>query len=180
MKKLKFLFVLLIGILIIPCSALVVNAAESENDPVNIYFFYGDGCPHCAEAEEFFDSIEDEYGDMYNIVSYETWSNDDNVELMNEVAEVRGEEPEGVPYIIIGNHSWDGYSSSLDNEIIEKIEAEYETPTDERYDIMNYVDISSVESSSESYAGDIAVVIAIVLVVAGVSLGIWYARRKAA
>ena len=180
MKKLKFLFVLLIGILIIPCSTLVVNAAESENDPVNIYFFYGDGCPHCAEAEEFFDSIEDEYGDMYNIVSYETWSNDDNVELMNEVAEVRGEEPEGVPYIIIGNHSWDGYSSSLDNEIIEKIESEYETPTDERYDIMNYVDVSSVESSSESYAGDIAVVIAIVLVVAGVSLGIWYARRKAA
>ena len=180
MKKLKFLFVLLIGILIIPCSTLVVDAAESENDPVNIYFFYGDGCPHCAEAEEFFDSIEDEYGDMYNIVSYETWSNDDNVELMNEVAEVRGEEPEGVPYIIIGNHSWDGYSSSLDNEIIEKIEAEYETPADERYDIMNYVDISSVESSSESYAGDIAVVIAIVLVVAGVSLGIWYARRKAA
>lgn len=59
MKKLKFLFVLLIGILIIPCSTLVVNAAESENDPVNIYFFYGDGCPHCAEAEEFFDSIED-------------------------------------------------------------------------------------------------------------------------
>src|SRR5699024_2011339 len=77
MKKLKFLFVLLIGILIIPCSTLVVNAAESENDPVNIYFFYGDGCPHCAEAEEFFDSIEDEYGDMYNIVFYETWSNDD-------------------------------------------------------------------------------------------------------
>ena len=86
MKKLKFLFVMLIGILLVPCTVLA-----EEKDPVNVYFFYGNGCPHCAEAEEFFDSIEDELGDKFDIVSYETWYDTDNVDLMNEVADIRKE-----------------------------------------------------------------------------------------
>lgn len=174
MKKLKFLFVMLIGILLIPSTVL---AAEKE--PVKVYFFYGDGCPHCAEAEEFFDSIEDEYGDKFEIVSYETWYDSDNADLMEEVADVRKEEPGGVPYIIIGNQSWDGYTSSYDDEIIDKIESEYKTDSDDRYDIMNYVDAISGEESSDSYASDIAVVIALVLIVSGIGFGIWYARSKA-
>ena len=126
MKKLKFLFVMLIGILLVPCTVLA-----KDKDPVNVYFFYGNGCPHCAEAEEFFDSIEDELGDQFDIVSYETWYDTDNVDLMNEVADIRKEEPQGVPYIIIGNQSWDGYTSSYDDEIIDKIQSEYEKYTNE-------------------------------------------------
>ena len=97
---------------------------------------------------------------------------------MNEVADIRKEEPQGVPYIIIGNQSWDGYTSSYDDEIIDKIQSEYEKDTDSRYDVMTYVE--SVNGKKEdNYASDIAVVIAIVLVVAGIGFGIWYARRKA-
>ena len=93
---------------------------------------------------------------------------------------LRGEEPQGVPYIIIGNQSWNGYTSSYDQEIIDKIESEYETAVDERYDIMNLVDgIVPVTEEENSNAGDIAVVIAIVLVAAGVTAGIWFARKKA-
>lgn len=173
MKKLKLLFVMLIGILLVPCTVLA-----KDKDPVNVYFFYGNGCPHCAEAEQFFDSIEDELGDQFDIVSYETWYDTDNVDLMNEVADIRKEEPQGVPYIIIGNQSWDGYTSSYDDEIIDKIQSEYEKDTDSRYDVMTYVE--SVNGKKEdNYASDIAVVIAIVLVVAGIGFGIWYARRKA-
>lgn len=181
MKKLKFLFVMLIGILLIPST--VFAADEEGNDSVNVYFFHGDGCPHCAEAEEFFNSIEDEYGDMFDVVSYEVWYNETNAELMQQVAELRDEDASGVPYIIIGNQSWSGYASTYDDEIISKIESEYETPTDERYDIMNYVDgVYQADNNSEdsNYASDVAVVIAIVLVVAGVGFGIWYARKKAA
>ena len=38
---------------IIPVSVF----AEESND-VTLYFFHGDGCPHCAEAEEWFKSIQ--------------------------------------------------------------------------------------------------------------------------
>lgn len=184
MKKIKFLFVMLIGILLIPCTVFAADTDTSTDtstdEKVNVYFFYGNGCSYCANAEAFFEDLEEDYGDQFNLVMYETWYDEDNADLMQKVADARKEEVEGVPYIIIGNQSWNGYDSSYDDEIISKIESEYKTAADERYDIMNYVDVSSVESSSESYAGDIAVVIAIVLVVAGVSLGIWYARRKAA
>ena len=180
MKKIKFLFVLLIGILLIPNMVLAADSENEENAPVHVYFFYGDGCPHCAEAEEFFDSIEDELGDKFEIIGYETWSNSDNVALMDAVSEARKEEPSGVPYIIIGNQSWDGYRSSYDDEIIDKIEAEYEVAEDERYDIMNYVEAIGYATPKSGYAGDIAVVIAMVLIVAGVSFGIWYARSKVA
>lgn len=183
MKKIKFLFIMLIGILLIPSVAYAADDTSSsteENQAVNVYFFYGDGCSYCAAAEKFFDSIEDEYGDQFNLVMYETWYDEDNTNLMNEVADARGEKPQGVPYIIIGDQSWNGYTSSYDQEIIDKIESEYETAVDERYDIMNLVDgIVPVTEEENSNAGDIAVVIAIVLVAAGVTAGIWFARKKA-
>ena len=181
MKKIKFLFIMLIGILLIPSVAYAADDTSSsteENQAVNVYFFYGDGCSYCAAAEKFFDSIEDELGDKFDIVSYETWYDTDNVDLMNEVADIRKEEPQGVPYIIIGNQSWDGYTSSYDDEIIDKIQSEYEKDTDSRYDVMTYVE--SVNGKKEdNYASDIAVVLAIILVVAGIGFGIWYARGKA-
>lgn len=173
MKKLKFLFVMLIGILLVPCTVLA-----KDKKPVNVYFFYGNGCPHCAEAEEFFDSIEDELGDQFNIKAYETWHDSDNVDLMNDVAEARKEEADGVPYIIIGNQSWNGYTSSYDDEIIDKIKSEYEKDADNRYDIMNYVEALN-KNAKDNYAADIAVVIALVLVVSGIGLGIWFARSRA-
>ena len=143
MKKLKLLFVMLIGILLVPCTVFA-----KENKPVSVYFFYGNGCPHCSEAEQFFDSIEDELGDKFDIVSYETWYNTNNVDLMNEVADIRKEEPQGVPYIIIGNQSWDGYMSSYDDEIIDKIKSEYEKDSDSRYDVMKYVESINGEKSN--------------------------------
>lgn len=164
---------MLIGILLVPCTVLA-----KDKKPVNVYFFYGNGCPHCAEAEEFFDSIEDELGDQFNIKAYETWHDSDNVDLMNDVAEARKEEADGVPYIIIGNQSWNGYTSSYDDEIIDKIKSEYEKDADNRYDIMNYVEALN-KNAKDNYAADIAVVIALVLVVSGIGLGIWFARSRA-
>lgn len=175
MKKVKFLFVLFISILIVPFGVLA-----KDKEPVNIYFFYGSGCPHCAEAEAYFQSIEDEYGDKFNIVRYETWNSQSNADLMEKVADLRGDEPQGVPYIIIGNQSWDGYASSYNDEIEDKIDSEYDTPVDERYDIMNYVEEVYGDLNTSNLAGDIAGIIVIIFILAGVGLGIWFARKKAA
>ncbi len=181
MKIFKFLIILFVGILLIPNTVFAEESKEEENQKVNIYFFYGDGCGYCASAEEFFESIQEEYGNKFNLVMYETWNDTDNAELMDAVADARKEEPQGVPYIIIGDQSWQGYDSTYNDEIIDKIEAEYKVAVDNRYDIMNYVDgiDPTISSNEESYAGDIAAVIAILLVVSGVGLGIWYARSKA-
>ena len=86
-----------------------------------IYFFRGEGCPHCEEAEEWFKTIEPEYGNYFKVIDYETWYNQENAELMKKIAKSRGEEVLGVPYIIIGNKSWNGFTESYEDEMLREI-----------------------------------------------------------
>ena len=54
---------------------------------------------------------------------------------MEAVAKVRDEEAQGVPYIIVGNQSWNGFDESYQDEILDKIKDEYKKSEDERYDV---------------------------------------------
>ena len=98
---------------------------KKENGKVVIYFFRGEGCPHCEEAEEWFESIKSEYGNMFIIADYETWYDEENADFMKRVAESRDEEAMGVPYIIIGDKSWMGFTSVYENEMLEEIKNVY-------------------------------------------------------
>ena len=63
MKKFKILLMTLFVLLAMPFTVFAEEEASTsseEDNKVKIYFFRGEGCPHCAEAEEFFDSIKDE------------------------------------------------------------------------------------------------------------------------
>ncbi len=199
MKKFKIFLAIIACLLILPFTVLAEGDSSTEDsNKVKLYFFHGDGCPHCAEAEEFFDSIEEKYGDKFELIAYEVWYNTDNSELLQSIGEVRDETISGVPYILIGDKSWSGYSSSLDDEIIEAIETEYDKDVADRYDIMDYVDagdassaaISDDDSSDSSSSSDdesntskkgsndaLAVVLMLV-VVAGIGYGVVVARKK--
>ena len=120
MKSLKYLLLIVSALLILPFAVFADGEEEAEateSKEVNVYLFRGEGCPHCQEAEEWFASIEEEYGSYYNIVDYETWYDKDNAELMERVAEARGEEMvdvlnsamTGLP-IITTIHSFDAES----------------------------------------------------------------------
>ena len=147
MKKFKIFLAIIACLLIVPFTVFAEGDTDSasnneDSKKVKLYFFHGDGCPHCAEAEEFFDSIKDEYGDKFEVVAYEVWYDTDNNELLQKVGEARDEKISGVPYILIGDKSWSGYASNLDDEIIDAIKSEYDKDVADRYDIMNYVDSS--------------------------------------
>ena len=86
-----------------------------------IYFFRGEGCSHCAEAEAWFKSIEDQYGKMFMVKDYETWYDSDNAELMKKVSKSRKDNANGVPYIIIGDKSWIGFTESYEDEMLSEI-----------------------------------------------------------
>ena len=191
MKKFKFILVILLALLILPFGVLAEEdeeyteeaateevASEETNSKVKLYFFRGEGCPHCAEAEEFFESIQEEYGQYFEIVDYETWYNEENAELLQKVGEVRDEEIGGVPYILIGNKSWAGYAADYDEDIKAAIVSEYEKEPADRYDIMDYVSGKKVEEKDESYASDVLVLLAIIVVVGGIVTGIVFARKK--
>ncbi len=190
MKKFGLLFIMLLMMLAVPFSVFAEeDGTEAESDAsseevteeskeVKVYFFRGDGCPHCEEAEEWFDSIEEEYGSKFEIVDYEVWYNSDNSDLMQRVSDARDDNADGVPYIIIGNHSWNGFADSSKQEIIDEINSEYEKDVSSRYDIMELLPELEKESKKESKSGDVVAVIVIVLVVGGITYGIIQARKK--
>lgn len=175
MKKLKYLVVLLIAALIIPFT-IQVKAEGEESKEVKLYFFRGEGCSHCAEAEAWFQSIEEEYGSYFQIIDYETWYNKENADLMQRVAKARGEKAEGVPYIIIGNQSWNGFAQSYTSEMIERIKSEFEKDVEDRYDIIKL--LPEMEKEKDSTGSDILALVIILVVFGGICFGVYKARKK--
>lgn len=191
MKVLKYLVVLLAIFLIMPFAVFAEEEASnndentteeassndnSDSKKVNVYFFRGEGCSHCAEAEEWFDSIKEEYSEYYNLIDYEVWYNTDNSDLMQKVADARGEEAEGVPYIIIGDKSWNGFDSSYEEDMINQIKSVYAQDVKDRYDIMTLL-TDSKTSKKDSNASDILVLLAIIVVACGIGFVIYKARK---
>jgi len=120
--KHNLLFILLITILI----SSVVNAEilvdyETDEEPVDIVYFYGTGCPHCAKLESFLDEIKDDYN--LNILEYEVYSNQTNRDLATHFALEYGESFRGVPMTFIGDKSFIGFSNNVGEQIEAKIQA---------------------------------------------------------
>jgi len=177
MKTLKYLFVLLM-LLVVPVMVYAEGEEETTDTSkeVKVYLFRGEGCPHCQEAEEWFQSIEEEYGSMFNVIDYETWYDEENKALMDKVAEARGEEASGVPYIIIGNKSWNGFTESYEEEMIAEIKAEFEKDVKDRYDIMKL--LPDGIKKEEKGSNDVLALILILAVVGGVCFGVYKARNN--
>ena len=193
MGKLKYLVILFAAVLLLPMTVFAVDEEVVAENPeatettgtedskeVNLYFFRGEGCPHCEEAEQWFQSIEEEYGSYFKVVDYETWYNEDNAALMQKVAEARGETAEGVPYIIIGDKSWSGFTESYEQEILDQIQSVYAQDVSERYDIMKYLDGSAPKKDAKDAdkgANDALVLILIILIAGGIGFGVNRARN---
>lgn len=78
------------------------NVLKAENTS-KIYFFYGQGCPHCGEVEEFFGK-NDLYS-KYPVVKKEIYFNRKNAVLFNKLMDDLEilSQYRGVPAVVIGN-----------------------------------------------------------------------------
>ena len=93
------------------------NNVFADNE-VKAYFFYGEGCPHCAKEEAFFESIRDKYPTL-EINSFEIYRNKENVSLMKEVSNKLNANANGVPFLVIGDKFLVGYAEGITNVEIE-------------------------------------------------------------
>ena len=110
MKKIvRVLFLFLFFLL---CT-IPVQAKDTHK--VKMYFFHGDGCPHCAEEQVFLKKYEKDKN--VEIIKYEVWYDSDNQELMNKVAKGLDVKKTGVPFTIIGDSYFIGYSDSIGKSI---------------------------------------------------------------
>ena len=95
----------------------------SSNKP-NIYIFWGDGCPHCKALAKFISKLPAETKDKVNIYSFEVWSDKDNKTFMKNFGKYLGQDVSGVPFTVIGDKIFDGYSSGdtkTDQQILDAI-----------------------------------------------------------
>ena len=113
MKK-KLLLLSLFIILFFP---LFVEAKEN----VILYFFHGDGCPHCREETKFLKRMSKKYSYL-KIVKYEVWYNEENSTLLDKVFDAYKISVPGVPTTIIGDTFISGYDDTIGEKIERAIE----------------------------------------------------------
>ena len=100
---------------------------KSSKDKLNIYIFWGDGCPHCKHLAEFLGEKQSEISDKISLYAFEVWKDKNNLAFLKSFGKFLGESPKGVPYIIIGNKTYSGFSETDEEtkqEIINLIKTE--------------------------------------------------------
>ena len=133
MKKIiKILFVILV-FLIIPNAYGLSKEYEDitykivgekvEENKINLYLFHRNGCPHCAKEIEFLDTIQQKYKNI-KIYKYEVTTSTTNASYYKAVKNILKDNTSGVPYTVIGNKSFVGYSEFI-GEKIEKTIQDY-------------------------------------------------------
>ena len=124
MKKLiKYIIVVLL-LMLIP-----FKVDAYEKDKITLYFFHGDGCPHCADEDEYLKTLKDKYPKL-KIVKYEVWYNDENSELLEKVKEALEISSNGVPTNVIGDTVIMGFGDTTGS----KLERAIDYYTENEYD----------------------------------------------
>jgi cytochrome c biogenesis protein CcdA/glutaredoxin len=98
--------------------SLISPVAYAQEQKIDIVYFYGDGCPHCANFEEWVDEIKDDYN--INLIGFEVYSDEDNRELAIKMAEEYGESFTGVPMIFIDDDIFIGFSEGNTGKAIKE------------------------------------------------------------
>lgn len=87
-------------------------AFASRAQPVELAFFYGRGCPHCATMQQFLRDMQAKYPEL-KLLEHEVYFDRDNARLFERVAEGYGVPIEGVPTVYIGSRAITGYSDEI-------------------------------------------------------------------
>ncbi len=117
-KTIRFLGWIILAVLAITLLTLTSPkpVAAQEGNPVVVYMFWGEGCPHCASAKTWFAEIAPQYPEI-EFRFYEIYNSVENQEMFVKMADAYGFEAWGVPTIFIGDHYWEGYAETLQLEI---------------------------------------------------------------
>lgn len=108
--------VVLISFILMPAIAAATPPSQQAAHPVAIYFFWGDGCPHCAKAKPFLEELTRKYPGT-EVRAYEVWYSEHNQALFKLMAAANGFEPTAVPTIFIGDRHWVGYAEQMAPEL---------------------------------------------------------------
>jgi thiol-disulfide isomerase/thioredoxin len=98
------------------------EARRQSNDPVYIYLFWGEGCPHCAKAKPYLESLE-QRNPRVVLRDYELYYHAENLAIFEAFGASIGFDPRFVPTIIIGTRYWEGWNEQVAREVEDTVAA---------------------------------------------------------
>ena len=110
----------------------VASDIKYNNEKINVYFFWGNGCHHCEELINYLNTLPKEYANYFDLYTLEVWYNKENNKLMTELGNQLGQEIKGIPSLVIGEQVFIGFSEENKKEIKSAIKKEYSRK--KRYD----------------------------------------------
>ncbi|HZV82843.1 MAG TPA: thioredoxin family protein, partial [Geobacteraceae bacterium] len=113
----------LLLLLALAAAAFAVEPPRGGGEKVTLHFFWGEGCPHCAEAEPFLDGLAKKYPAL-QIRSYEVYNHPENVDLLMTMARERGKEAKSVPTVILGKAMIAGFNEDKAAAIESEVRAQ--------------------------------------------------------
>ncbi|HMK43866.1 MAG TPA: hypothetical protein VK445_06985 [Dissulfurispiraceae bacterium] len=85
-----------------------------------VFFFEGEGCPHCAEEKAFLAALKTRYPDL-RVLDYEVWSNKENARLLAAMTQALRLQTGGVPVTFVGDKGFFGFSGATKEAISQAI-----------------------------------------------------------
>jgi thiol-disulfide isomerase/thioredoxin len=83
-------------------------AVAGEGPEITLLFFWGEGCPHCAEEKVFLEELVKKYPNL-KIKDLEVWKNRENAKAFREAMSRLGAEQVVVPVTVIANRIFYGF-----------------------------------------------------------------------
>ena len=121
MRALKVLPFITIIVIVTLASKGIPFVNAQENNQVDLFLFYGQGCPHCAGMIGFLDEMESEYPQL-NVQKYEVYFQKENIPLFQLVAQKYGGGIDAVPTAFVGGKNFVGFSNEIGRLIRSEIE----------------------------------------------------------
>ena len=127
-KFMKLLLVLLLAIVpFVGVDAKKNTTTTAKKEPIKLYVFYGETCPHCASLNEYLETLEKDatINYMFEVVKLEVWYNETNAEIMDKVGAYFKYDITGVPFYVIGEKYFSGFGENSKNVIVSTIKENY-------------------------------------------------------
>jgi thiol-disulfide isomerase/thioredoxin len=96
--------------------------ADGDTFTVNIYYFWGDGCPVCAQQRAFLDWLVERYPEV-EVHAFEVWSDPRNRPRLQALSDAFGRRVQAVPVTFIGEDSWIGFNQVAELQMTASVEA---------------------------------------------------------
>lgn len=102
-----------------------------DENKLNIYLFWGKGCPHCEEEWKFLNRIAPKYYDKIHVYGFEVWNSKENQKIMDEFKDkLNISKDSGIPLTIIEDKYYIGYDESYNDEILKLIKNNHKNSKD--------------------------------------------------